>query len=46
MCYNGVAGSTLGLGPVYEKQRYNATSDIIGWAHTQIDLWIALCYPR
>ena len=28
------------MGSANERRRYNVTSSLIGWAHTQIDHWI------
>ena len=29
----------LGMGSANERRHYNVTSSLIGWAHTQNDLW-------
>ena len=30
------------MGSANERRRYNVTSSLIGWAHTQNDLWVSL----
>ena len=32
-----ILGNILGMGSAYERRRYNVTSSLIGWAHTQKD---------
>ena len=32
-------GIILCMRPAYERRRYNITSSLIGWAHTQNDPW-------
>ena len=35
--FNGII---LLMCPAYERQRYNVTSSLIGWVHSQNDLWL------
>ena len=35
----GIDGIILGIGSVKERRGYIVTSHLIGWAHTQNDLW-------
>ena len=35
-----ILGIILGMGSANETWRYNVTSSLIGWAHTQNDPWI------
>ena len=37
--YQGTAGIILCIHPANERWRYNVTSSLIGWAHTQNDPW-------
>ena len=34
-------GIIMHMRPANERRRYNVTSSLIGWAHTQNDLWAA-----
>ena len=37
-----IIGIIPGMGSANERRRYNVTSALIGWAHTQNDLWIIM----
>ena len=43
--YDALSGNIMGMGTANERRRYNKTSPLIGWAHTQNDPWLCFRNP-
>ena len=39
------SGIIVGMGSANERRRYNVTSSLIGWAHTQNGPWVFMVFP-